>query len=108
MAASRNGEASADAHLRFAGVQGILANVEEQARNAGQDFRRATGIRTGNQDDLFGPGDYSADGDHSPADGKDAGPTDSREYFCPAENEPHDVPAGKKPVAEDCTDGSGQ
>src|SRR6516162_7090210 len=105
MAASRDGEAFADAHLRFAGVQGILANVEEQARNTGQDFRRTTGIRTRNQDDLFGPGDYSADGDHPPADGKDAVPTDTREYFCAAGNEPHDVPAGKEPVGEDCTDG---
>src|SRR5438128_7900548 len=104
MAASRDRAASAHAHFGAASVQGILAHFQRQAGHAEQNICRAAGIRTGHEDDLFGPWNYLAGGDYSPFDGQKPGRIDPRRYFFSAGNEPFDVFATEENLADDCSD----
>ncbi len=72
VAAPRDSAAFADAYLRIAGIQGVLANIEGQAGYPGEDLCGTARVRAGNEGNLFGPGNYSDGGDYRTIDGKKA------------------------------------
>src|SRR5712664_1439695 len=87
-----------DAYFGIAAVQGVLADVEEQAGHADKDFCGAAGVRAGNERSVFGPGNYFDGGDHRAIDGKNARRFSEKHRFFDARNPGHHVPSADKIV----------